>query len=224
MRVGLSHGIDELHILACRNSRRRPKPVEVTEGRAVEKRHLLFQARLPGVQRQRHFPMHLRDLIHIADHHGGAAIRTLESCEGNRRDRHHRVPVGKIELDATRHPRAAQRHQAVLHHVVTVKHFTLVDFVIERIEVPSHLGQNNGFEIFVLQENRLVTLRLQPVRQVVKHRVRIDAAMLRQSKRGVGVLRSQPVGRNLQIPLPHADVLAESRQPTPEQAEDRNQS
>ncbi len=178
----------------------------------VEERDALFQSGGIGTEGECDLPIHLRNPVDGAHDGGRAAIGVLMQRRLDGRDSVGGVREGKAELHAAGDPCAARANQAVFDDAVAIEHLAMIEFVVDRVDVPAQLRQDRDLEVLVFEIDRAVGLRGALIAQVIEHGVGVDRMRIHQGKGRIRIRRSEFVGGNGDGALPAAHRLRMHRE------------
>src|SRR5581483_6407389 len=100
---------------------------------------------------------------------------------------HHRMPVGKIELDPTGDPRPAKRDQSILHNLVPIENFSPRYLVEDRVHTTAEFRQDDDLEELIFEIDGAVGFRLATIRKIVEHSIWIYVVAVAHLKRRIGI-------------------------------------
>ena len=175
----------------------RPEIAVVVGQRRVQQQNPVPEARAVGKDRGGHRPLHAPDPFPRTHHAGDASVVALDDLVLHRGERVDRVPPGgEVPLDPPGEPRAPQRHQARLDHVVVVDEVEIVvRLVVRGIDPAADVGQNHHPEVVVFQDDHAVLFEHLVGGDVRLHGIRIHVEI---PQRGIFVLRPQRIRGDLQ--------------------------
>jgi hypothetical protein len=81
-----------------------------------------------------------------------------------------------VKFHSSRNPRTQQTDQSWLYDFLIVEKIVPVGLVQPPVDSPSDLGENHEFDVFVLKENRAVSLFTSFAGNAIREGVRVDSA------------------------------------------------